>query len=74
MSKYGITIGPLILSLLFFSVNALGQEATSENNFPKDHKNYGFHLFGGVSLLSPYQVIKIDNNWEILLACLSSSL
>ena len=71
MPKYGTTLGSLILCLLFFSVNVLGQETISENNYPKDHKNYGFHLFGGVSQLSPYQVTKIDNNWEILLACLS---
>jgi hypothetical protein len=71
MPKYGITIGSLILYLLFFSVSTLGQEASSENNYPKDYKIYDIHLYGGVNLLSPSQVIKIDNNWEILIACIS---
>ena len=71
MDKYRTTLGSLILCLLFFSVSALGQEATSDNNYPKEFKVYKFFLFGGASLLSPYQVIKIDNNWKILLACLS---
>jgi hypothetical protein len=52
-------------------VITLGQEVTSENNYPKDYKIYDFCLFGGVNLLSPSQVIKVDNNWEILLACIS---
>jgi hypothetical protein len=71
MSKYGTTLGLLILFLLFFSVNALSQETTSDDNYPKDFKVYDFTLFGGASLLSPSQIVKIDNNWEILLACLS---
>ena len=57
--------------MLFFSVSTLSQDVTSDNNYPKDFKVYEFSLFGGASLLSPYQVIKIDNNWEILISCLS---
>ena len=71
MSKFGLNIGFLIFYLLFFSVSAFSQDLTSDDNYPKDFKLYDFTLFGGATLLSPSQVIKIDNNWEILLACLS---
>lgn len=42
-----------------------------EENYPSDFNSYGLTLFGSVSLLSPWHVIRIDNNWEILLACIS---
>lgn len=71
MPKYGTTLTSLILYLIFFSVSTLCQEAISENNYPKDHKIYDFHLFGGVNLLSPSQVIMTDNNWKILISCMS---
>ena len=71
MHKYRTILFSLISFLLVFSTVILGQESTTKNNYPKNYEKYHFTLYGGVNLLSPYQVISSDNNWEILLACLS---
>lgn len=49
----------------------LGRETIAEEDYPKDIKKYELLLMGTSSKVSPRPVIKMDNNWEILLACLS---
>jgi hypothetical protein len=52
-------------------MSILSQESTERNNYPENYEEYHITLFGGVNLLSPSHAIAFDNNWEILLACIS---
>jgi len=50
---------------------SLGQESPTNEDYPTDINKYDFSLMGSTSKISPRMVIRMDNNWEILLACLS---
>lgn len=62
----------IIWFVLFFSIISLEQATSTIEDYPTDIKKYELLLMGTSSrIFSPRIVIKMDNNWEILLACLS---
>ena len=71
MFKYLIKFFVISWFALFFLVISLGQETSTSQDYPTDIKKYDFSLMGSSSKISPRMVITMDNNWEILLACLS---
>lgn len=72
MCKYIAKFLAITWFISFFSMISLGHETFTEEDYPTDIKKYELLLMGMSSrIISPRIVIKMDNNWEILLACLS---
>ena len=71
MRKTALIIPQTILLTLFVCINSCGQETEDVEDYPADMDKYAFTFYGGGdNILAPQAVVRVDNNWEILLACL----
>ncbi len=61
----------ITLLILFYSSTCLAQELSAEEDYPTDIQKYELSLMGHSTKISPRAVMQMDNNWEILIACLS---
>ena len=59
------------LLFLCFSHCSFKEENDKELNYPSDITQYEFLRYsGGQEYFSPDKIVKLDNNWDILLSCL----
>ena len=71
MCKYISKLVTIACFVLVFPIISMGQDTSTNEDYPTDIKKYDFSFMGSTSKISPRIVIRMDNNWEILLACLS---
>jgi hypothetical protein len=70
MKKHTVVFLALVL-LLPLAFNSLcAQEEYAGENHPRDIEKWRFVLNGSFEVFHPYNVVKADNNWKIILACL----
>ena len=65
-----IVLSAVIITILTHQ-SLPGQEAVSEENYPTDVTKWRFVLNGSSKVVHPTNVVRADNNWEILLACMT---
>lgn len=71
MKKIEVFFFMLFLMILSIAHYSVAQQINKEDNYPADINKYEFLKYsGGQEALSPKAVVKAENNWEILLACL----
>lgn len=74
MSTYLNRLLLITFLILIFPVMSFVQGNSVEEDYPADITKYGLSLMGSTSAISPRAVIQMDNNWEILLTCLSEKM